>query len=176
MAATALAFLTDLGKPRHRESEAQLLDALGSVTEMVTDENRLAASAAIAAMLRSTRSAKVRSAAALALADLGGDTAAEAINSVLEREDVAPAAGTLLFALDELGAQVRLGPALNILRNGSYEARAELLILLQDGRLAQTSDQELTRAKTELQLLAAGTDSEAAEAASLALEALDSNS
>lgn len=153
-------------------TEAQLVDALRRAPNLASAGQRPAAGTAIEALLRTSKSAKVRNAAALALVELRSPDASKAINSVLTRKDIALTGGTLLFALDELGAKVRPDAALNVLLHGSYEARAELLILLQKGLFEPFSETEGELAKHELRTLADGSDHEGSEAAEIALDLL----
>ncbi len=123
-------------------------------------------------VLETTPSFRLRNAAALALADLGATSAGERIGALLGRPDVAPQSGTLLFALDELGARLPSESLLNLLRHGSYEGRGEALGLLDAGRVAWADPSERRRALDDLAALAAGDDAEAAEAARAALAIL----
>ncbi|MDP4024702.1 hypothetical protein Q8W71_18910 [Methylobacterium sp. NEAU 140] len=120
-------------------------------------------------ILDTTTSFRLRNAAALALADLGAAGAAARIGQVLERPEVAPQSGTLLFALDELGASLPLDSFVNILRRGSFEGRAEALHFLDAGRISESGPEARARAVAALAALAAGADPEAAEAARDAL-------
>ncbi len=83
------------------------------------------------ALLRATTSNRVRNAAAIALADMRVPDAASSIIDVLRRPDLAAWAGTLLFALAELDALVRL----DVIERGAFESRAEVIIAVDEGRV-----------------------------------------
>ena len=128
--------------------------------------------AEIARLLDRTGSHRLRNAAALALADLKADGAAERIGVLLRRADVAPQSGSLLFALDELGGTLSLEGLLNILRNGSFEARSEALHFLDADRVSMADPESRRVASAHLTALAAGPDPDAAAAAQDALAML----
>lgn len=123
----------------------------------------------VAEILRSTRSRRVRNTAALALADGGLAEMSEPIVATLRDERVAGEAGTLLFALDELGGVLPLDAAPHIIARGSYEARAEMLTFFGLGRIDRGDEQTCRSAKAVLTGLLSGEDAEASEAAGLAL-------
>lgn len=127
---------------------------------------------AVAQLLQSTTSNSVRNAAALALVDLGGDDAAQIIIDVLHRPDVAKASGTLIYAVDELGASIPLSVLARLLERGSYEARSQALSFLEEGRVARSSDDEWEDGRRVLAALAVSDDAEAAEAGRTALDHL----
>lgn len=123
----------------------------------------------VAGILRTTKSRRVRNAAALTLADLGAKDMISQIIDVLRDPNVAEEAGTLLFALDELEASLPLDVIPGLIAKGSYEARAETLIFVKEGRVEPCDDEQENGAKLTLAMIASGEDSEAAEAAGLAL-------
>lgn len=149
------------------DQENALLDKLLSA------EDQPAAAKAIAELLDVTQSYKVRDAAALALADIRWENAAAAINAVLTRPHIAPEAGTLVFALDELRSPIAFPGLLNVVERGSYEARATLLMLLKDVGVASSDPNETGSSKARLSQLALDHDPEVAELAGLVLELLE---
>ncbi|MCJ2013183.1 hypothetical protein [Methylobacterium sp. J-076] len=130
----------------------------------------------IARVLATTLSFRLRNAAALALADLGGREGSEWIGAVLGRPDVAPQSGTLLFALDELGGRLPFESLVNIVRHGSFEGRSEALNLLDAGRVASADPAAHRRALEDLASIAVGADHAAAEVAREALAILSAAS
>lgn len=123
----------------------------------------------VAEILWSTQSRRVRNTAALALADGGLAEMSEPIVATLRDERVAREAGTLLFALDELGGVLPLDAAAHIIAKGSYEARAEALFFFELGRIDRGGDETCRSTKATLTGLLSGEDAEASEAAGLAL-------
>lgn len=172
MSSLALQALERLETKPAVTDERELVDWLLQAPKDIPHAEWASAWDKIADLLLVSRSPKVRNAAALALADMACPCAEATINAVLAREDVALTAGTLLYALDELKARVTLPSVLNIVRSGSYEARAELMILLDKGRLLPPDELDISRADAELSVLAAGGDEETREAAGLARELL----
>lgn len=126
----------------------------------------------VAELLTSTPSERIRNAAALALADSGQRDTVSHLVSVLRDGRIAKQAGTPLFALDELGGSLPLDVAVDLIANGSYEARAETLFVFEDDRI-EGSEDRLDEARLSLGGLAASGDTEIAEAAGLALGFLE---
>lgn len=125
-------------------------------------------------LLARTASRRNRNAAALALADLNAREAAGTLVDVLRRPEVATEAGTLLYALDELGASLPLDVAVGIIERGSYEGRAQVVLLLEERRVDRPADAELSAWRDRLGRLAAREDDEdCAEAAGIALAYLE---
>lgn len=127
----------------------------------------------VAEILQSTRSRRVRNTAALALADCGLAEMSEPIVTTLRDERVAGEAGTLLFALSELGGTLPLDLAARLIAKGSYEARAETLIFFELGRVDRADEETYRSAKAALAALLTSENAEVAEAAELALCLLD---
>lgn len=127
---------------------------------------------AVRMLLMDTASNRVRNAAAVALADLRADGAAEDIVKLLRAPETARVAGTLLFALDELGGTLPLDALLTIVEHGSYEARAEALRFIAEDRLTPDDDATLLAATDSLHALASASDAETSRAAMDALERL----
>ena len=124
-------------------------------------------------ILVSTTSTVVRNAAALALVDLDAREETDALLAVLNRPEMAKRAGTLLFALDELGAAIPLDLILQLIQHGSYEAKAEVVLLVQAGRLAvPSSSDELDEGRRCVTLLTTSTDIDTKEAAAAVLREL----
>ena len=126
----------------------------------------------VRALLVETRSNRVRNAAAVALADLRADGAADAIVTLLRSPGAAANAGTLLFALDELGGSLPLDVLLTMIEHGSYEARSEALGFLAGDRLTTDDDGDLLDAGDRLDALAGASDPDMSRAAAEALERL----
>ena len=124
-------------------------------------------------ILVSTTSAVVRDTAALALVDLDAREETDALLAVIGRPEMAEHAGTLLFALDELGAAIPLDLILQLIERGSYEAKAEVVLLVQAGRLAvPSSSDELEAGRLQLTRLTASPDIDIKEAAAATLREL----
>jgi hypothetical protein len=75
----------------------------------------------------------VRNAGAMTLLDLRDERAPEAVRASLVRPGVAPQSGTLVYVLHELGGHMTLGAALSVARDGSFEARAEMVEMMREG-------------------------------------------
>ena len=124
-------------------------------------------------MLRLTPSRKVRDAAAIALVDMNARNACDSVIAVLRRPEIGREAGTLLYALDELDASIPLDVAVSLIEHGSYEARAETILLMQEGRIGSFDAAARLAASSKLVDLQTAPDEELAEAATLALDAID---
>jgi hypothetical protein len=138
----------------------------------VRDEPQSLTVAEIEELIGRTASHRLRNAAALALVDLKAVGAAERIGALLERPDVAPQSGTLLFALEELGGWLPLQSFVTVLRYGSFEGRSEALHFLDAGRVSVPDPDARRTAIGQLAALVAGSDPEAAEAAEEAVSIL----
>lgn len=123
----------------------------------------------IAAILDGTRSNRLRNAAALALADRHAPGLAERLATLLASPDIAKSAGTLLYALDRTGGPLPADAFLNLIMNGSYEARAEALEFLVEDRLTVAGPDQARDLLTKLLAIRASDDAEAAGAAREAL-------
>lgn len=120
------------------------------------------------ALLRDTVSARVRAAVAMTLADLRATDAIGPLLDVLGRPELAKTSGTLVFALSELGASIPIDLAVSLIATGSFEARAGVLELMEEGRIVPFSEAEATSARRTLAQIGDGSDSEATESAELA--------
>lgn len=114
-------------------------------------------------LLAETKSARVRNAAALTLADLRAHTAEGMLIEVLARPETKGTGGTLLYALARLRAQVPLPLLAQIVAEESYEAREEALALLA-GKRIEASPDELRQAETALAAAVAPADAERRQA------------
>lgn len=123
-------------------------------------------------LLTTTGSRKVRNAAAIALIDLDAKEATGLLLDTLARPEIGPEAGSLVYALDELGGAPSLAAILMLVEHGSYEARSGLVELIQAGRIAPFDRAEAIVASDHLFRLKATSDEETAEAASSALDAI----
>jgi HEAT repeat protein len=124
-----------------------------------------------AQILEQTHSSRVRNAAALALADLRAHSAKDALINLLTRPDTQGSRGTLLYALEQLGADVPLPILADIIANDSYEAREEALAAIAGDRI-ECSAEEFARARARLEAAHASADGEVSEAIRRALEYL----
>ena len=146
----------------------RILDRLSDIEP--SHEGRILLASVI---LRAATQPMARNAAAIALADLGDIQAMKPIVEVLKRPDVAASAGTLLYAVMELGGRLPIDVLTRMVVEGSYEARSGALVFWEESKLLPF-DEDAARASRELLSHAARTgDAEGAEAAQLALECLD---
>ncbi len=122
-----------------------------------------------AKLVKETRSARIRDAAALALLDLGHPKAAELLIDLIANHDTQGHRGTLLYVLNELEASVPLDTLVEILVTGPYDAREEGLTLLQ---YARADDAERSRALAKLVVLKRSSDEELSVVASEAIDLL----
>jgi hypothetical protein len=86
-----------------------------------------------------TASPRIRNAAALAMADLRVQGAEQALIRLLGRGETKNSRGTLLYALEEMGAEVPLSLMVRILIEENYEGREQALDLLGKGQVAFTT-------------------------------------
>jgi hypothetical protein len=122
-------------------------------------------------LARSTRSAAIRNAAALALADLRVEGARDVLIALLKRPSTRNHRGTLLHAIEELDTDVPLLLLVDIIAKDGYEAREQALDLIATERSSGTA-LELQRAQRKLTTLAASGDRDRAGAARAALSYL----
>ena len=118
-------------------------------------------------------SPRVCNAAAILLTDLIGRDAQDDIVAVLRRPGSAKSSGSLLFALNEVGASIPLDLALRLIEGGSLEAQGEVLTLLEDGRVSPLDAETIFGAKATLASLKDHDDPKVVHAAEMALEYLD---
>jgi HEAT repeat protein len=119
-------------------------------------------------ILEQTKSHRVRNAAALALADMRAPGAKDALIRLPKRPDTIRARGTLIYALDELGADVPLPVLADIILNETYEAREEAVGLVAQDRIA-CSDRELNSARKRFEAALGSADEERSQAIRRAL-------
>ena len=86
--------------------------------------------AKVAQILTETDSARIRNAAAVALADMNAREKADVILQLLMERKTQSSRGTLLFALEQMGAKIPLKILAEIILTDSYEARQEALGLI----------------------------------------------
>lgn len=98
---------------------------------------------AIREILCRTGSPRIRNAAAMALSDLRDPEGAVRIAEILGRPETAGSAGTLVHALNAMGADLPFPALENVVRHGSWEAREEALDLLWQGRVVLGEDRTL---------------------------------
>jgi len=126
----------------------------------------------LSALLEQTGSNRVRNAAAIALADLKAAESAAGIAALIVQPEIAAASGTLLYALDRLGATVPLEAFLSVIAHGSYEARGEALELLHADRVDLSEVEDPERLIERLEAIVRDGKVDAAEAAAESLAVL----
>ncbi len=122
-------------------------------------------------VLEATSSPRVRNAAASALADLRARSAKDRLIDLLARPETRGSRGTLLYALEQLGANVPLPILAEIIADESYEAREEALGFIACNRI-ECSAEEFARSKEKLEGAIAAADPDRIEAVQRALEYL----
>lgn len=128
--------------------------------------------AMIGTLLGKTTSNRVRNAAAVALADLNAPEGATLIAAQVARPEVAAASGTLLYALDRLGAALPLDAFLTVIEHGSFEARAEALELLHADRVDLTEVRDPGAVLNRLESVLVSGSGDAVDAAAESLTVL----
>jgi hypothetical protein len=151
--------------------EDRLVDELRKVKSRRTSREERIRS--VLKILDETASPRVRNAAALALVDMRAASAKEKLVELLTRADTQPSRGTLLYALDELGAKIPIRVLTAVVVEGSYEAREEALGFLARSKF-EASDGDLGLAQRELEKVSSSRDVERADAAKAGLEILKS--
>lgn len=121
--------------------------------------------------LERTNSPRVRNAAALALADLRARSAIEKLIALLRQPATKGSRGSLLYALEQLGANVPLPVLANIILEDAYEAREEALNFIVR-RQIECSAQQFANATAALEAATASADGERLQAIKRALEIL----
>jgi hypothetical protein len=121
------------------------------------------------AIMRTTRSSRVRNAAAIAVADFHSDKIKEVLINLLMREDTKKSRGTLLYVLDEIGASIPIDILTQIIATSRYEAREEALGFLKSRRI-DWKPRELERSMRILEKIALSKNGERAKAAAAALQ------
>ena len=124
-------------------------------------------------LAETTSSPRVRNTAAIAMADLGIDGAAQLLVRLLARDDTKGHRGTLLYALEELGEEIPLPVLVSVLLDGNYESREEALDLLGKEQITFTMEQ-LDAAITAMSGLAASDDAYTADVGRTAVRWLNS--
>jgi hypothetical protein len=82
-------------------------------------------------ILKETDSPRVRNAAAIALADMKVTTAKDELIKSLSRDDTKSSRGSLLYALEEMNAEIPPTVLADIIASDGYEAREEALRILE---------------------------------------------
>jgi hypothetical protein len=121
-------------------------------------------------ILERTRSPRVRNAAALALADMRAAGARDSLIEALRKAETRGHRGTILYALDELGANLPLSLLIDIIVHDPYEAREEALGFLASGRVDRDADPR--RVERKLRTALKRGDEERSHAVSEALDYL----
>jgi hypothetical protein len=151
------------------EDEGSLIEELRKLKSRRSP--RPARAARAVQILEQTGSARVRNAAALALADMRADAGKDALIDLLKRHDTKGSRGTLLYALQELGADLPLPVLADIITEESYEATEEALNFLAKG-LVEDSAEGFARARARLEAALLSADAERSQAIRRALEYL----
>jgi HEAT repeat protein len=100
-------------------------------------DNEPALERSVIDLLARAPSAHIRNAIAIALADLGSTAAATYLRKLLAQENTKGARGTLLYALEELGASIDLPLLVRVLVDDeSIEVWSECIRAIEDGRVA----------------------------------------
>jgi hypothetical protein len=120
-------------------------------------------------ILSNTHSARVRNAAAIAVADFRSQNIKEALLDLLLRDDTRKSRGTLLYVLDEIGASIPIDILTRIIATGRYEAREEALAFLKSRRI-DWNLQQLQRSIRKLERMTLSKNAERSKAAERALE------
>jgi nucleoid DNA-binding protein len=115
----------------------------------------------IVRLLRDARSSRVRNAAAIALADMHPSNAAAVLIEVLSKPETKNSRGTLLYALEEVGAKAPLKLLTDIILSDTYEACQEALRFITSGNIKATQH-ELSQVLKELKASLSASDEEAA--------------
>ena len=152
--------------------EGRVIEELRSLKSQRSSRRSRAAKAM--QILEHTSSSRVRNAAALALVDLRVPDAKHALVNLLTRPDTKGSRGTLLYALEQLGAAVPLPILAEIIADESYEAREEALALIARDPIECPAG-ELARARATLEAARPSADDERSQAIRRALEHLRLN-
>jgi hypothetical protein len=123
-------------------------------------------------VVSSTNSAKVRNAAAIALADMKVTEAKQVLVRLLHLPGTGGHRGTLLYGLGQLGVNVPLAILVDMIAEGPYETRQEAVNLIATDRVDNKTDEEIGRAEPALRKLVDSEDEEVKEAARSALSYL----
>lgn len=162
--------MIDLETAIGSQDDARIAEAVRGVDPSTADA---AVRRKLARLARETRSAQVRNAAVLVLADIGHADAGQVVLSLLRAPHTAGTRRTLLFALQELGVSLPLGDLVALLQDECFETREDCLLALAEGRY-EASPAERLKVVQELaaQAEAAGTEPERREAIESALSLL----
>lgn len=120
-------------------------------------------------VLQRAKSPRVRNAAAIALADMKGIEATDVLVDMLRRQEIKNSRGTLLYALDQLGADIPVDVLIELILHDSYEARQEAVNLIEKGR-AVWSDNVAPSATKKLESALSSDDEELRDAAGRVIE------
>jgi hypothetical protein len=154
---------------RFAGDEGRLVEELRSLKSQRSP--RQARIAKATQILEQTNSSRVRNAAALALTDMRAREAKDALINLLTRPDTIGSRGTLLYALEQLKADVPLPILAEIILNESYEARGEALGLISRDRI-EYSAEEFARVRARLEAAHTSGDNERSKAILRALQYL----
>jgi hypothetical protein len=159
-----------------RAADAILGEDEGRIVEELRDlkSQRSPRQARIAKALRAveqTYSARVRNAAALALADLRAAGAKDVLINLLQRPETKGSRGTLLYALEQLRSDIPVPVLANIVVEDPYEAREEAVSAIARGH-AEGAPEDLASARAKLKHAVASADPERLHAIRRALDYL----
>ena len=147
-------------------NEDKLVEALRHVKS--EKSRRQGRTSQVLAILRETDSPRVRNAAAIALADMKVTTAKDELIKLLSRNETKNSRGSLLYALEEMNAEIPLSVLADIIAGNEYEAREEALRFLEH---QEYDTAEIRRTKQKLKR-SLGSNKEQAEAISTAVNYL----
>lgn len=119
--------------------------------------------------MSNTHSARVRNAAAIAVADFHSERIKDVLINLLLRDDTKKSRGTLLYVLDEIGASLPIEVITQVIATSRYEAQQEALAFLKSGRI-DFNLQQLERSIDTLAKLRLSRNAERSKAAERALE------
>ena len=170
-----LSFTTTFPRSKGPDAEAwsqrdedTIVDALKNLRVDNSEQDRELLSAHVFDILQETIAQRIRNAAALTLVDLGINQTTMRIVDVLRRADLAEVSGTLLFALNEIDASIPLGIIVDVIENGSFEARNQAMFFLEEHRFIDADSVYIEGMITHLSKLMESKDEEQAEAAEFA--------
>lgn len=124
-------------------------------------------------VLKNATSSRVRNAAAIALADMNSVEAKRVLIDLLTQPATRNARGTLLYALDELGAKIPADVLVELILHDSYEARQEAVNLIEKGRSVWNGTSALQVAQ-KLEVALSSPDEELQEAATRVVQYISS--
>ena len=151
-----------------QRDEDTIVDALKNLRVDISEQDRELLSVHVFELLQETTSQRIQNAAALKLVDLGINQTTMRIVDFLRRSDLAEVSGTLLFALNEIDASIPLDIIVDVIENGSFEARNQSMLFLEEHRFIDAEPVCIEAMIARLSKLVESKDEEQAEAAEFA--------